>query len=137
MSTDISHRGQPIKSVQRQGESTVAGISTHADQRNEANEGKSAEALRRAEAWFAGQKEAFQAAMNGATLEISLDSLSERPLSRLTVTAGVPFTVSAPTGPDCTTSSAWGTPMPGEWTASKLVQIRPRAAWPPGPGGRS
>src|SRR5262245_42016382 len=63
-------------SVERRGKSIVAGISIDADQRNEVNERKSAEqALRRAEAWFVGQKEAFQAAMNGATLETSLGIL--------------------------------------------------------------
>ncbi|WP_053078649.1 PAS domain-containing sensor histidine kinase [Methylobacterium tarhaniae] len=36
---------------------------------------RSAEALRQGEAWLVGQKEAFQAAMNGAPLEASLDIL--------------------------------------------------------------
>jgi hypothetical protein len=63
-------------SVQGQHGSAVAGVSTNASQRNEVDERTSAEqALRRAEAWFAGQKEAFQAAMVGASLETSLDIL--------------------------------------------------------------
>jgi len=54
--------------------SSAIGISVDANQ--EANERRNAaEALRRAEAWAAGQKEAFQAAMDGAPLETSLDIL--------------------------------------------------------------
>jgi PAS domain S-box-containing protein len=61
-------------SVQSPDGSTAIGISVDANQ--EANERRNAaQALRRAEAWGAGQKEAFQAAMDGAPLETSLDIL--------------------------------------------------------------